>query len=139
VTINIYFNVWVVRKLRSERASIAGREINMSSILRSYFYEVLSEPLYYPNRFCLAIFLARQEKEKVSSCLWRGSRFCKRLYHATTFEVIGWWGTVAKMLESGEEREATITINEELKVHRPKYAVYGEREGVYRRLGAVSG
>jgi hypothetical protein len=34
------------------------------------------------------------------------------MYLATIFEVIGWWGAVAKMLESGEEREATMTINE---------------------------
>jgi hypothetical protein len=32
-------------------------------------------------------------------------------YLATTFKVIGWWGAVAKM-ECGEEREATITMNE---------------------------
>jgi hypothetical protein len=35
-----------------------------------------------------------------------------QMYLATTFEVIGWWGAVAKMLESGEEREATMTMNE---------------------------
>jgi hypothetical protein len=34
-----------------------------------------------------------------------------QMYLATTFEVIGWWG-VATMLESGEEREATMTMNE---------------------------
>jgi hypothetical protein len=34
-----------------------------------------------------------------------------QMYLATTFEVIGWWGAVAKMLESGEEREATMIIN----------------------------
>jgi hypothetical protein len=35
-----------------------------------------------------------------------------QMYLATTFEVIGWCGVVAKMLESGEEREATKTMNE---------------------------
>jgi hypothetical protein len=30
---------------------------------------------------------------------------------ATAFGVIGWWGAVAKM-ECGEEREATMTMNE---------------------------
>jgi hypothetical protein len=35
-----------------------------------------------------------------------------QMYLATTFEVIGWWGAVAKMLEGGEEREATMTMNE---------------------------
>jgi hypothetical protein len=34
-----------------------------------------------------------------------------QMYLATTFEVIGWWGGVATMLESGEEREATMTMN----------------------------
>jgi hypothetical protein len=34
------------------------------------------------------------------------------MYLVTIFEVIGWWGAVAKMLESGEERDATMTINE---------------------------
>jgi hypothetical protein len=33
------------------------------------------------------------------------------MYLVTTFEVIGWWGVVAKILESREEREATMTIN----------------------------
>jgi hypothetical protein len=33
------------------------------------------------------------------------------MYLATTFKVIGWWGAVAKM-ECGEEREATMTMNE---------------------------
>ncbi len=54
MTINIYFNVWAGVELRSERASVAGREINMLSILRSY--EVLPEPLYCLNQFWLAIF-----------------------------------------------------------------------------------
>jgi hypothetical protein len=35
-----------------------------------------------------------------------------QMYLATTFEVIGWWGAVAKMPESGEESETTMTINE---------------------------
>ena len=35
-----------------------------------------------------------------------------QMYLAMTFEAIGWWGAVAKMLESGEEREATMTIYE---------------------------
>jgi hypothetical protein len=35
-----------------------------------------------------------------------------QMYLATTFEVIGWWGGAATMLESGEEREATVTMNE---------------------------
>jgi hypothetical protein len=35
-----------------------------------------------------------------------------QMYLATTFEVIGWWGRVATMLESGEERDATMTMNE---------------------------
>ena len=34
-----------------------------------------------------------------------------QMYLATTFKVIGWWGAVAKM-ECGEEREATMTMNE---------------------------
>ena len=33
------------------------------------------------------------------------------MYLVTIFEVIGWWGRVATMLESGEEREATMTMN----------------------------
>jgi hypothetical protein len=36
-------------------------------------------------------------------------------YLATTFKVIGWWGTVAK-IECGEEREATMTMNEAITV-----------------------
>jgi hypothetical protein len=34
------------------------------------------------------------------------------MYLVTTFEVIGWWGGAATTLESGEEREATVTMNE---------------------------
>jgi hypothetical protein len=43
------------------------------------------------------------------------------------------------MIESGEEREATMAKSEESKVYCPKNIVYRELKGVYRRLGAVSG
>jgi hypothetical protein len=34
-----------------------------------------------------------------------------QIYLVTTFKVIGWKGRAATILESGEKREATVTMN----------------------------